>query len=175
MMQHARGRSGKRQQIEINALVEEYINLAYQGWRTNQTDEATKDFTLLREYGENAGVVNLIPQDIGRVLVNLCTNAFDALQDKTTALNGSFEPTLRVTTQRDNQVVTIRVSDNGPGIPMDARDKIFEPFYTTKPTGRGTGLGLSLSFDIVTNGHNGALTVESEPGEGTSFALTLPI
>jgi two-component system NtrC family sensor kinase len=116
----------------------------------------------------------MVPQEIGRVLLNLLSNAFDAVHEHAATVNGVYVPRVRVTTRRREGQVEIRVSDNGPGIPSEIREKIFEPFFTTKPTGSGTGLGLSLSYDIVTQGHGGTLSVESEAGQGAAFIVTLP-
>lgn len=116
------------------------------------------------------GTVSVLPQELGRVILNLLGNAFDALVEA-----GTQSPVVQVATQRIDDHVEIRVSDNGPGIPDDVQSKIFEPFFTTKPTGQGTGLGLSMSYDIITKGHGGVMLVESEPGAGAVFIIRLPI
>ena len=138
------------------------------------TNEAMS-LQVVRDYDEAAGEVELVPQDIGQVLVNLFNNAFDAMLEQKGRLDGAYKARLVVSTLRKDGAVQIRVSDNGAGIPDQVRDKIFEPFFTTKPTGSGTGLGLSLSYDIVTQGHGGSLTVESEKGEGAMFVIMLPV
>ena len=117
----------------------------------------------------------MAPQDMGRVLLNLLGNAFDAVHEKAEEAEADYRPEVTVTTQRANGQIEIRIADNGPGIPVTMREKIFEPFFTTKPTGSGTGLGLSMSYDIVTQGHSGTLMVESEEGEGATFIVTLPL
>jgi signal transduction histidine kinase len=119
--------------------------------------------------------LDIIPEDIGRVLLNLFSNAFYAVQEKKKRLNGTFEPLVTVSTKREGKHVTITVHDNGTGIPKNALEKIYQPFFTTKPTGEGTGLGLSLSYDIITKGHGGELIVESEEGKGTTFRILLPV
>jgi signal transduction histidine kinase len=128
----------------------------------------------VRDLADDAGSVGLVPQSIGRVLLNLLGNAFDAVQEHASQAGVDYVPEVRVSTRRLPGHVEIRVADNGPGIPEDVRDRLFEPFFTTKPTGSGTGLGLSLSYDIVANGHGGSLTVESEAGGGAAFIVKLP-
>ena len=130
--------------------------------------------TLERDLDAEAGTVEVVPQEIGRVLLNLLGNAFDAVYEHAASVNGQYEPMVTVSTRQVEGQLEIRVSDNGPGIPAEIKDRIFEPFFTTKPTGTGTGLGLSLSYDIVTQGHGGTLTVESAEGEGATFVITLP-
>ena len=122
--------------------------------------------TIDRSYDDHVGRVALVPQDIGRVFLNLLNNAFYAVHRQKAKLNGQYDPRVAVTTLRENGHVEVRIRDNGPGIPPDIRQKIFEPFFTTKPTGEGTGLGLSMSYDIVTQGHGGTIRVESEEGAG---------
>ena len=129
---------------------------------------------IKRDLGKEAGVLEVVPQEIGRVLLNLFGNAFDAVHEHAATVNGEYAPTVTVATRRIEGRVEIRVKDNGPGIPEEIREKIFDPFFTTKPAGSGTGLGLSLFYDIVTQGHGGTLTVESKEGEGATFVITLP-
>ena len=175
MMQHASGGSGEREATDINHLVSEHIELAYHGKRAQMPGLQVK---IKRDLGAEAGTVEMVPQEIGRVLLNLLGNAFDAVHEKADTGQGDIEkeyvPTVTVSTRRVNDTVEIRVADNGPGIPIELKEKIYEPFFTTKPTGSGTGLGLSLSYDIVTQGHGGALTVESKEGEGATFVIMLP-
>lgn len=171
MMQHASGGTGERQPVEMNELVSEHIDLAYHGRRAQATEF---NVTLERDLADDVGKVPLVPQAIGRVLLNLLGNAFDALQEYAQSIDGPFEPRVSVSTRRIGAKVEIRVSDNGPGMSEEVRKKIFEPFFTTKSTGSGTGLGLSLSYDIVTQGHGGTLDVESEPGQGATFVIGLP-
>jgi signal transduction histidine kinase len=172
MMQHASAGTGQRESTDINALVSEHIDLAYHGKRAQVPGFHA---TLERELDAEAGTVEVVPQEIGRVLLNLLGNAFDAVHEHALSVNGQYEPTVTVSTRQVDGQLEIRVCDNGPGIPSEIRNRIFEPFFTTKPTGSGTGLGLSLSYDIVTQGHGGRLTVESTEGEGATFVITLPM
>jgi len=171
MMQHASGSKGKREKTDLNRLVSDHIELAYNGKRAQVSDLQVE---IERNLDDNLPEVELVPQEIGRVLLNLLSNALDAVREKELSTEGKFEPRVTVTTRRAGRNVEIRVEDNGPGLPGELRDKIFEPFFTTKPTGQGTGLGLSLSYDIVTKGHGGSMVVESEDGEGAAFIITLP-
>jgi ligand-binding sensor domain-containing protein/signal transduction histidine kinase len=171
MLEHSRGGSGDRVPIDVNRLVEEYTNLAYHGMRAQYTD-----FECLVEKDLDAMLppVVLIPQDIGRVLINLLKNAFQAVRQRSLQSPGDYEPRVRVTTSVSEEGVAIKVDDNGPGMDDAVAGRIFEPFFTTKPTGEGTGLGLSLSYEIVTKGHGGALTVVSRPERGSEFVVSLP-
>ncbi len=171
MMQHASGGTGQREPTDINALVSEHIELAYHGKRAQVPGLQVE---IERSLGERVGQLEIVPQDIGRVLLNLLGNAFDAVHEHAAGAGGSHAPTVTVSTRQVDGQLEIRVADNGPGIPAEIQDRIFEPFFTTKPTGSGTGLGLSLSYDIVTQGHGGTLTVESKEGEGATFVITLP-
>jgi len=181
MLQHSRTSTGKKEPADINALCDEYLRLAYHGLRAKE-----KDFnaTMKKEFDEAIGNINLIPQDIGRVLLNLINNAFYAASlpsPENTGINsGGFSdsdknsnPTVWVSTKKTGDKVLISVRDNGPGIPQKALDKIFQPFFTTKPTGQGTGLGLSLSYDIV-KAHGGEMKLETKEGEGATFIISLP-
>ncbi|MGZ5222125.1 MAG: sensor histidine kinase, partial [Chitinophagaceae bacterium] len=171
MLQHSRTSSGQKELTDVNALVDEYLRLAYHGLRAKD-----KSFTatLETDYDEGMGSVSLIPQDISRVILNLITNAFYAVNEKGKQGSVGYQPTVLIGTKRKGDAVIISVKDNGNGIPQNVIDKIFQPFFTTKPTGQGTGLGLSLAYDII-KAHNGNLTVESTEGEGTEFLVTLPI
>jgi signal transduction histidine kinase len=171
MLQHARASSGEKQPTDINQLTEEYLRLAYQGLRAKD-----KTFTvhLQTSFDETIGQVTAVSQEIGRVLLNLYNNAFYAVQGKKAKLNGTFEPIVSVSTKKEGNSVVIVVKDNGTGMSEQVVNKVFQPFFTTKPTGEGTGLGLSLSYDIVTKGHNGTINVESKEGEGSLFVITLP-
>ena len=179
MMQHASGGTGQRESTDINQLVSEHIDLAYHGKRA-QVPGFTAE--IERDLGEEAGIVEVVPQEIGRVLLNLLGNAFDAVHERALSINGPegpmaigpYAPTVQVATQRVGDQVEIRVSDNGLGIPSEIKEKIFEPFFTTKPTGSGTGLGLSLSYDIIAQGHGGTLTVEGNEDAGATFIIRLP-
>ncbi len=172
MMQHARGGKSERQPTDVNKLVEEYVNLSYHGMRAKVPDF---NVSIERDFGELDAKIEMVPQDIGRVLINLLGNAFDAVREKKQSGDGAYSPRVTVSTRAVGGAVEIRVRDNGGGIPDEVREKIFEPFFTTKPTGSGTGLGLSLSYDIVTQGHGGMLSAESKPGEGATFVVTLPV
>ncbi|GAB3582635.1 hypothetical protein GCM10027345_27110 [Hymenobacter daeguensis] len=177
MLEHSRTGTGQRVASDLNALAEESLHLAYQSFCT--TD---KDFraTLGKNLDPQLGSVAVVTQDMGRVLINLCTNALHAVRERQRALAGNscdagpYEPTVTVSTHRPTaRTVEIRVRDNGTGMPEQVKSRIFQPFFTTKPAGEGTGLGLSLSHDIVTKGHGGTLTVESREGEGTEFLIIL--
>jgi signal transduction histidine kinase len=127
------------------------------------------------DFDSSIGKVEVVPQELGRALLNLYNNAFYATQQKKTQLNGQYQPEVRVSTRCQDGKVEIRVRDNGGGIPDDIRQKIFQPFFTTKPTGEGTGLGLSLSYDIITKGHSGEINVQSKAGEYSEFIIKLPV
>ncbi|MFY0686477.1 MAG: GHKL domain-containing protein [Cyclobacteriaceae bacterium] len=169
MLQHSRTSSGQKELTDINALCEEYLRLAYHGLRAKDKsslkDKTNAEFKTA--LAEDLPKVEVVPQDIGRVILNMLNNAFHAVK-------AADRPLVTITTKHERNQCVIIVSDNGPGIPADIRDKIFQPFFTTKPTGEGTGLGLSLSFDIVTKGHGGKLDVETEVGKGTKFIIELP-
>jgi two-component system, NtrC family, sensor kinase len=172
MLQHSRTSSGKKQLTNLNALADEYLRLSYHGLRAKD-----KSFTctLVTDFDRELGKVDAVPQDLGRVLLNLYNNAFYAVQQKQKLGQEGYEPKVTVSTHRQEGQVKIRVRDNGTGIPESVKNKIFQPFFTTKPTGQGTGLGLSLSYDIITKGHGGELKVESQEGECTEFLLSLPV
>ena len=173
MLQHSRSSSGTKEPTDINALADEYLRLSYHGFRAK---DKSFNATLQTEYDETIGSINIIPQDIGRVLLNLYNNAFYAVAEKKNASASSagqlYEPTISVSTRKIIDKIEIRVKDNGKGIPQKVLDKIFQPFFTTKPTGQGTGLGLSLSYDIV-KAHGGEIKVETKEGEGSKFIIQL--
>jgi GAF domain-containing protein/nitrogen-specific signal transduction histidine kinase len=172
MLEHSRGASGERRTVDINALTDEALNLAYHGARAQ---DQSFNITLERDFGDGIAPIEVNPQDITRVLLNLFSNGFYAANKR--ARNGAaagFAPTLKVITCAAGDAVEIRVRDNGTGIPADIRDKLFQPFFTTKPTGEGTGLGLSITYDIVTKAHGGAISVDSEVDQFTEFVVTLP-
>ncbi len=176
MMRHANGISGERQLVDLNAFVDEYVNLAIHGMQARQVDIYVE---VLREYASDAGKVTLMPQELGQVLVNMFNNAFDAMQERKekaiqSLADSAYKPELNVRTEAIAGAVNICITDNGYGMPEMVRNKIFEPFFTTKAPGSGTGLGLSLSYDIITKGHAGRITVDSEEGIGTTFIITLP-
>ena len=172
MLEHSRGVSGERREVDLNGLIEEALNLAYHGARAQ---DQSFNITLEREFDEALAPIELAPQEMTRVFLNLFGNGFYAA-NKRARENGdrSFRPTLTVATRDLGDAVEVRVRDNGTGIPPEIRDKLFQPFFTTKPTGEGTGLGLSISYDIVTQQHGGTITVDSEVGEFTEFTIRLP-
>jgi signal transduction histidine kinase len=172
MLQHSRTSNNKKEPTDINALADEYLRLAYHGMRAK---DKSFNSAMKTDYDENIGLIKIISQDIGRVILNLITNAFYAVTEKNKLMPDGYEPTITVRTKRINDKVEVRVKDNGTGIPQKALEKIFQPFFTTKPTGQGTGLGLSLSYDIVTKGHGGELKVETKEGEYTEFSIILPV
>ncbi len=171
MLQHSRTSSGQKELTDINALADEYLRLAYHGLRAK---DKSFNATMKTDFDESIGNVNIIPQDIGRVILNLITNAFYAVSEKQKQNIVGYEPTVTVTTKKVANKVEVKVKDNGNGIPQKVLDKIFQPFFTTKPTGQGTGLGLSLSYDIV-KAHGGELKVETKDGEGAEFIIQLPV
>jgi two-component system, NtrC family, sensor kinase len=172
MLQHSRSSTGKKEPTDLNALCDEYIRLSYHGLRAK--DKAF-NATFKTDYDSRIENLNIIPQDIGRVILNLLTNAFYAVNEKKQKLPNDYEPTVLIHTKKLTDKVEIIVADNGNGIPETIIDKIFQPFFTTKPTGKGTGLGLSLSYDIVTKGHGGHMKVETKVNEGSTFTIQLPI
>jgi signal transduction histidine kinase len=183
MLQHTRAGSGQKEPTDINALADEYLRLSYHGLRARDKSFHA-DFKT--DFDETIGKINIVPQDIGRVLLNLYNNAFYAVAEK--AKHTQFEahssqlkadsrqyvPTVTVVTKKLDNKILISVKDNGPGIPQNIVEKIFQPFFTTKPTGQGTGLGLSLSYDII-KAHGGEIKVQTKEGEGTGFVLHLPV
>lgn len=171
MLQHSRATNGEKQRTDINALTGEYLRLAYHGLRAKEKD---LQVNLITNFDNNMGKVEVVPQELGRVLLNLFNNAFYATHQKKAQLNGLYQPEVKVFTKQYDGKVEIKVRDNGTGIPENIKKKIFQPFFTTKPTGQGTGLGLSLSYDIITKGHGGDLKVETPEGEFAEFVLTIP-
>jgi len=172
MLLHSREGSGEHRPVDINALVEESLNLAYHGARA---EKQGFNITLERALDPAAGEVDLFPQEITRVLLNLIANGFYAAHKrKQEDDNAGYEPTLLAATKAVGDRVQISIRDNGTGIPPDVKEKIFNPFFTTKPPGEGTGLGLSLSHDIVVKQHGGSIEVDTRPGEFTEIRITLP-
>lgn len=171
MLQHSRSSSGTKEPTDINALADEFLRLAYHGLRARD-----KSFNALMktDFDPKLGKVNVIPQDMGRVILNLITNAFYAANEKRITGKENYQPTVQVSTRKTKDKVMVLVQDNGNGIPQHVLGKIFQPFFTTKPAGEGTGLGLSMSYDIVTKGHGGELTVETSEGLGTTFTIVIP-
>ena len=185
MLQHSRASSSLKEPADINKLADEYLRLAYHGLRAK---DKSFNAELITNFDEKLPLVEIVPQDIGRVLLNLFTNAFYAVQERNkeqkTNLpagrqgiknkDGTFKPVVQLTTSAKDGFVIIQVRDNGSGIPEQIKEKIMQPFFTTKPTGEGTGLGLSMSYDIVVKAHNGIMTVDSKEGEFTEFTITIP-
>jgi two-component system NtrC family sensor kinase len=172
MLEHSRGVSGERREVDLNQLVEEALNLTYHGARAQNQDF---NISLERNYAQGLKPIELAPQEISRVFLNLFGNGFYAANKRAQANgDGSFHPVLAVATREAEDAIEVRVRDNGTGIAPEIRDKLFQPFFTTKPTGEGTGLGLSISYDIVTQQHAGTIEVESEPGAFTEFTIRLP-
>jgi signal transduction histidine kinase/ligand-binding sensor domain-containing protein len=171
MLEHSRKSSGHKELTDINELSDEYLRLAYHGMRAK---DKTFSASMNTDFDNKAGKINIIAQDIGRVLLNLFNNAFYAVTEKAKAAGVGYQPTVTINTKRKDEKVIITVSDNGNGIPQIITDKIFQPFFTTKPSGQGTGLGLSLSYDII-KAHEGEINVESKEGGGTKFIVSLPV
>jgi two-component system, NtrC family, sensor kinase len=169
MLQHSRSSSGTKEPTDINALADEYLRLAYHGLRAK---DKSFNATMKTEFDESIGNINITPQDMGRVILNLITNAFYVVNEKQKARVENYEPTVTISTKKTGNKILISVTDNGSGIPEHIKEKIFQPFFTTKPTGQGTGLGLSLSYDIV-KAHGGELKVETRNDEGTTFIILL--
>jgi signal transduction histidine kinase len=172
MLEHSRGSSGERRSVDLNGLIEEALNLAYHGARAQ---DQSFNVTLERDYAAAMVPIELVPQDITRVCLNLFSNGFYATAKRQQeGGDPNFKPTLKVTTRELGEAVEIRIQDDGTGIPPEIRDKLFQPFFTTKPTGEGTGLGLSISYDIVTQQHGGTIIVDSRVGEFAEFTIRLP-
>lgn len=171
MLEHSRSREGEKAPTDINALADEFLKLAYHGLRAKDKDFKSE---LVTHFDPNLPKMNLVHQDLGRVLINLYNNAFFAVNQKAKQSEPSYKPELIVTTTSENGQVVIKVKDNGNGIPNNIKDKIMQPFFTTKPTTEGTGLGLSLSYDIVVKRYGGSITFDTKEGEFTEFRVALP-
>jgi signal transduction histidine kinase len=171
MLQHSRTGSGQKELTDINALADEYLRLAYHGLRAK---DKTFNAATKTEYDDTIGLIKIVSQDIGRVILNLITNAFYAVNERKKLQLENYEPVVTVSTEKRDNMVLVKVKDNGSGIPQKVLDKIFQPFFTTKPTGQGTGLGLSLSYDII-KAHGGEIKVETRENEGTTFIIQLPL
>jgi signal transduction histidine kinase len=171
MLLHSREGSGEHRPVDINAIVEESLNLAYHGARA---EKSGFNITLRRDLDPAAGMIDLYPQEITRVFLNLIGNGFYAATKRKESGEVGFEPTLSATTKNLGNQVEIRIRDNGTGIPLEVKEKMFNPFFTTKPAGEGTGLGLSMSHDIVVKQHGGKIDVATEPNVFTEFIITLP-
>jgi two-component system NtrC family sensor kinase len=172
MLQHSRASSTTKEPTDINKLADEYLRLSYHGLRAK---DKSFNANLVTHFGENLPSANMVPQDVGRVLLNLFNNAFYAVQQKQKTAGADFKPTVEVSTATKGKTLKIKVKDNGTGIPDDIKEKIMQPFFTTKPTGEGTGLGLSLSYDIVVKGHQGKIDITTIEGEYTEFTISLPL
>src|SRR6185437_5507065 len=171
MLQHSREGSGEHRPADINAIVDESLNLAYHGARA---EKAGFSIALQRDLDPSVGMADVYPQEITRVLLNLISNAFDATTKRKVEIGDGFEPILSATTRNLGDKVEIRIRDNGTGIREEVKEKIFNPFFTTKPSGEGTGLGLSISHDIIVKQHGGSIDVDTEPGKFAEFKLVLP-
>ena len=172
MLQHSRTNNGQKEGVDLNALADEYFRLSYHGLRAK---DKLFNARLTTHFDEKMGIINLVPQDLGRALLNFFNNAFYAVSEKKKLNIPGYDPEVTLTVKRIGGYAEIRIRDNGTGIPDVIRDKIFQPFFTTKPTGMGTGLGLSLSYDIITKLHQGNIICQSRDGEGTEFIIRLPI
>ena len=180
MLEHSRTATGQRQPTDLNVLADEYLRLAYHGLRAKGKNRDGRyagagpfNCELVTDFAPNLGNIEAVPQEIGRVLLNLFNNAFYAVAQRQKQQSENYQPTVSVSTRRENGQVEIQIRDNGMGIPDAVKAKIFQPFFTTKPTGEGTGLGLSLAYDIVTKGHGGTIEVEGVEGQGTTFTVKL--
>jgi signal transduction histidine kinase len=172
MLEHSRGVTSERRKVDLNNLVEEALNLAYHGARAQ---DQNFNIALEREYEKGLAEIEIVPQEVNRVFINLIGNGFYAATKRQQETGeASFRPMLKVATRDLGEAVEVRIRDNGIGIPAEIKDKLFQPFFTTKPTGEGTGLGLSISYDIVTQQHGGTIEVESQVGEFTEFTVRFP-
>ena len=172
MLQHSRAGSGQKEPTDINKLADEYIKLAYHGLKAR---DKSFNANLKTDLDNSIGKINVAPQEIGRVILNVINNAFYAVNEKQKQNLNGYEPTVTITTAKRNGKIEIKVKDNGIGIPQKIVGKIFQPFFTTKPTGQGTGLGLSLAYDVITKGHGGEMGVETKESEGSEFIIWLPL
>jgi signal transduction histidine kinase len=171
MLLHSRGKAGEKQPTDINAVLAEYVNLGYHGMRAQHADFNIK---IDAEYDTSIGLINVVPQNLSRVFLNIINNACYSTYEKKGQLKDAYFPIIIIRTKNMDGKVEVRIRDNGKGIPQEILDKIFNPFFTTKPPGQGTGLGLSLSYDIVVQEHNGELRVESKEGEFAEFIISFP-
>ena len=171
MLLHSRQGSGEHRLVDINTIVDESLNLAYHGARAEKTGF---NITMQRNFDPEVGMADVYPQEITRVLLNLISNGFYATTKRKTEAGDGFEPTLTATTKNLGDKIEIRIRDNGTGIPDEIKEKIFNPFFTTKPAGEGTGLGLSMSHDIIVKQHSGIIDVDTASGAFTEFRIVLP-
>jgi two-component system, NtrC family, sensor kinase len=172
MLQHSRTNNGQKEETDINALADEYLRLSYHGLRAK---DKTFNAVFETDLDPTMGKIMVVPQDIGRVVLNLVNNAFYAVNEKKKTAGENYHPTIWLSTKRFGKLAIIKIKDNGNGMPDTVKEKIFQPFFTTKPTGKGTGLGLSLSYEIITKGHGGSLVVDTKEGEETCFTIKIPI
>ncbi len=172
MLEHSRTGGGEKMPINMNALADEFMRLSYHGLRAK--DKAF-NAEMVTNFDPELPKINMVGQDMGRVILNLFNNAFYAVNQKKKTAGGDYRPEVSVTTSAENGRVSVTVKDNGTGIPDAIKEKIMQPFFTTKPTGEGTGLGLSLTYDMVVKGHGGSILVNSVEGEGSEFTISLPI
>jgi len=172
MLEHSRTSTGQKEPTDLNKLADEYLRLSYHGLRAK---DKSFNAEMITHFDEALPKANMVSQDIGRVLLNIINNAFYAVNQKTKTAGPEYKPSVEISTAQQNGSVSISVKDNGSGIPENIREKIMQPFFTTKPTGEGTGLGLSLSYDIVVKGHGGKISVDSKEDEGSEFIVTLPV
>ena len=171
MLQHSRGKTGERQETDINAMLEEDLNLAYHGMRAR---DSSFNVMMETDFDKEIEKLTIIPQDVSRVFLNILTNSFYEVHRKKRETGDKFSPQVSVCSKQKGNMIEVRIRDNGAGIPESIRDKLFNPFFTTKPSGQGTGLGLSLSYDIIAKEHHGDINFESKEGEYTEFIITLP-
>jgi signal transduction histidine kinase len=172
MLEHSRSRSGQREPTDLNVMADEYMRLSYHGLRSK---DKSFNSDLITHFDPSLPKIEVVQQDIGRVMLNLFNNAFYAVNQKSKTAENDYKPQVTVTTTTVNGQVVIKVKDNGIGIPDAIKDKIMQPFFTTKPTGEGTGLGLSLTYDMVVKGHGGIIAVNTQEGEFTEFVVSLPL
>jgi len=172
MLQHSRASTGEKQPTNINVLADEFFKLSFHGLRAK---DKSFNAEMVTHFDPDLPKVNVVQQDIGRVLLNLINNAFYAVNQKAKTAGPDYKPKVDLSTTHSNAHIEIKVKDNGNGIPENIKDKIMQPFFTTKPTGEGTGLGLSLSYEIVTKEHEGRVQVDSVEGEGSEFIVQLPL
>jgi signal transduction histidine kinase len=171
MLEHSRAGNGEKELTDINALADEYLRLAYHGLRAKDKSFQAE---FKSDFDKELPKIHVVPQDFGRVLLNLINNAFYTVDKKSKSGAVNYKPEVIIKTKNHVNSIELSVKDNGSGIPASIKDKIFQPFFTTKPAGQGTGLGLSISYDIITRGHNGSLEVKSLEGSGTEFIIVIP-
>lgn len=171
MLQHSRTNKGQKEPSDLNALADECLRLSYHGLRAK---DKLFNTTIQTSFDQDIEKINIVPQDIARALLNIINNAFYSVNEKKKKLGDAYEPSVSLTTKKTKDQVEVTVKDNGFGIPQNIADKIYQPFFTTKPTGQGTGLGLSLSYDVITKEHGGTIKVNTKDGEGAEFIICLP-